>query len=37
MLISLLKIVKTLSGANDVLHHPSEACDGVEVVVTMGR
>jgi hypothetical protein len=33
----LLKIAKTLFGADDVLHHPSEAFDGVEVVVTMGR
>ena len=32
-----MKISKTSSGADSVLHHPPEAFDGVEVMPTMGR
>jgi hypothetical protein len=35
-LIELLVIGKTPSGPDDVLHHPPQAFDGVEVVATMG-
>ena len=36
-MVELLEIGKTPSGSDDVLHHPPEAFDGVEVVTTMGR
>jgi len=36
-LVELLKVAKTPSGADGVLHHPPEAFDRVEMVPTMGR
>jgi hypothetical protein len=36
-LVELQQIGNTASGSDRILHHPPEACDGVEVVPTMGR
>ena len=35
--VELLEGTETAPRSNDVLHHPPEAFDGVEVVPTMGR
>jgi hypothetical protein len=36
-LVELLKIAKTSSSTDSVLHHPPKAFDRVEVVAAMGR
>jgi hypothetical protein len=36
-LVELLKMAKTSSGSDGVLHHPPEAFDGVEVMAAVGR